>query len=727
MGIVGRNKRYACALVFMFSCLFMCGFCIFADYLSLSSSLYPGGSRLYVGGVGENNYTSIQAALDGSSPGDVIYVYSGVYCEQIIINKEICLEGQGQSTTIIDGQNNGDVITIKQNNVYISGFSIINTGIGNSGLLFDYVTGVIVQYCTIENAYNGFRFISSDENGIYNNSIKNSGNTGMVLDDFCNGNVIAYNNFLNNVPDSAYDEGYDNIWYSTGTGEGNYWDDYEGEDTNGDGIGDVPYEIPGGVSSDLFPLINGYHWIENLPVANFTYFLDNETIYLNASSSYDTEGVISEYSWSFGDGKNSNGIVTNHTYLCNDTFVVGLTVFDNDDNEDSLSKNIFVGNDTYPPEISDTTPGMGYNGETFTFTATLCDIPLAENTGVEYAWVEYWYIITAKKQTSMVPVGNHDWEKTITLNDTFETLHYILLAKDLTGNMNNSDVKQVNIHDSLKPVIKNLTCTPHSGSNPEEINITCHVIDNWNIETVRVDISSPDYSFCNMPMNNIIGTDRYYYNSIYENPGVYHYYVYAIDSSGNINVSAILTFSIYLDDTNPPIVINYSCSPSIIPIDTDGDALWGEMMNISLLISDESNITSVVIDLENLGRPVSFLDHIEGTNIWYITTTAQPGTAIHDGTHYLSLNLDVNVTDEWGNWNLTQINLYVWENGDVSGNGKVTLYDATYLAKWYLNIPGFENLYENVGDVSGNGKVTLYDATYLAKWYLNIPGYEVLK
>jgi len=724
------NKGCACTLIFMLICLFICGFCIFANYLSIGSSLYPGGSWLYVGGEGSNNYTSIQAAVDDSAPGDVIYVYSGVYCEKITINKEICLEGQERSCTIIDGQNNGDVITIKHDNVDISGFSIINTGIGNSGILFDYVTGVRVQYCIIENAYNGLRLISSDENGIHNNSIKNSANTGILLDDFCNGNVIAHNNFFNNVPDNAYDEGYDNIWYSTGMDEGNYWDDYEEEDINGDGIGDVPYEIPGGVSSDLFPLITEYHWMDNIPVANFTYFLDNATIYLNASSSYDPEGGIIEYYWSFGDGINSSGIVANHTYLCNDTYVVGLTVIDNGDNEDSISKNIFVGNDTYPPEIIDATPEMGYNGETFTFSATLRDIPLAENTGVEYAWIEYWYTITDQKQTSMVPMGNHYWEKTITLNATCEALHYILLAKDLTENINNTDVKQVDIHDSLKPVITNLTCAPHSGNSPEEINITCCVIDNWDIETVRVDISSPNWSFCNMPMNNINGTDRYYYNSIYENPGVYHYYVYAIDSSSNINVSAILTFSIYLNDTsdaNPPIVINYSCSPSIIPIDTDNDPLWGEMMNISLLISDESNITSVVIDLVNLGGPMSFLNPIEGTNIWYITTTAPPGTAIHDGTNYLPLNLDVNVTDEWGNWNLTQINLDVWENGDVSGNGKVTLYDATYLAKWYLNIPGYENLYENVGDVSGNGKVTLYDATYLAKWYLNIPGYEVLK
>jgi hypothetical protein len=372
--------------------------------------------------------------------------------------------------------------------------------------------------------------------------------------------------------------------------------------------------------------------------------------------------------------------------------VVSLTVLDNEDNEDSVSKNIFIGNDIYLPEIIDTTPCLGYTGEIFTFTATLGDIPLAENTGVACAWVEYWYTITVHKQTSMALVGNHYWEKTITLDDTAETLHYMLIAKDLTGNINNTAVKQVNIHDLLKPVITNLTCTPSSGNSPEEINITCRVIDNRNIDTVQVDISSPNGSFCNLSMNNIMGTDKYYYNSSYENPGMYQYYVYAKDSSGNSNASSLMIFSIYQNDTTPPSVINYSLSPSIIPVDTDGDSLWGETMNISLLISDESNITSVEIDLVNLGGSVSSLHPIEGANIWYITTTACPGTAIHDGTHYLPTSLDINVTDEWGNWNLTQIHIYVWENGDVSGNGKVTLYDATYLAKWYLNIPGYEEL-----------------------------------
>ena len=66
-------------------------------------------------------------------------------------------------------------------------------------------------------------------------------------------------------------------------------------------------------------------------------------------------------------------------------------------------------------------------------------------------------------------------------------------------------------------------------------------------------------------------------------------------------------------------------------------------------------------------------------------------------------------------------------NGDVNGDGEVTLSDAMYLAKHVIGIPGFEDIVEAAADVNGNGEIEISDAMYLAKHVLGIPGFEELK
>ncbi|MCD6573584.1 MAG: hypothetical protein J7K95_05780 [Thermoplasmata archaeon] len=61
------------------------------------------GKTLYVGGSGPNNYTHIQDAINDASNGDTIFVYSGIYYENVVINKSINLFGEAKETTIIDG------------------------------------------------------------------------------------------------------------------------------------------------------------------------------------------------------------------------------------------------------------------------------------------------------------------------------------------------------------------------------------------------------------------------------------------------------------------------------------------------------------------------------------------------------------------------------------------------------------------------------------------------
>jgi len=89
-------------------------------------------------------------------------------------------------------------------------------------------------------------------------------------------NHIYYNNFINNDNSdeggNAYDVGVVNTWYKFklfGKSMGNYWYDYTGQDSDGDGIGDTPYKIPGKIiqSKDWYPVMDPFD-IENIDIAN---------------------------------------------------------------------------------------------------------------------------------------------------------------------------------------------------------------------------------------------------------------------------------------------------------------------------------------------------------------------------------------------------------------------------------------------------------------------------
>jgi len=92
--------------------------------------------------------------------------------------------------------------------------------------------------------------------------------------------------------------------------------------------------------------------LENVPpVAVFTESAHlvrvNETIYFNASDSYDQDGTIVSYFWDFGDGANATGVTAEHVYNETGNYTVTLTVTDNNGGTDSATatKTVFLGFD----------------------------------------------------------------------------------------------------------------------------------------------------------------------------------------------------------------------------------------------------------------------------------------------------------------------------------------------------------------------------------------------
>ena len=89
------------------------------------------------------------------------------------------------------------------------------------------------------------------------------------------------------------------------------------------------------------------------PFADFDYTANGKNVFFDASSSYDSDGIIISYDWNFGDGEQGSGKYVNYTYCCFNTYLVVLTVTDNDNLTNQTSQYINIVND---PPMSPTDP-----------------------------------------------------------------------------------------------------------------------------------------------------------------------------------------------------------------------------------------------------------------------------------------------------------------------------------------------------------------------------------
>ena len=171
---------------------------------------------------GPGFYKTIQEAIDHASAGQTIFVVNGTYPENLLIYKNnISLVGQDRDTTIIDGSQSSDVISISADNVTVKGFHIRNSGTYYmcSAIRIDHANGNHITDNTLTDNFNGIAAQTSSSNIISNNIVANNsygiyiynssnnticGNTishsvweGVRIDTSDN-NVFSNNSILNN-------------------------------------------------------------------------------------------------------------------------------------------------------------------------------------------------------------------------------------------------------------------------------------------------------------------------------------------------------------------------------------------------------------------------------------------------------------------------------------------------------------------------------------------------
>jgi parallel beta-helix repeat protein len=320
-------KRCTVVLFFMLLCS------VFTVSLLVEKGEAASGNTLYVGGSGTGNYTSIQSAINDAVNGDTIFVYNGIYYENIVVDKTLDVIGENVENTIIDGGGSGDVVSISAHYVNLNNFTITNGGnvSSNAGIKISSLYNGIFNCTVYENNGNGIYLEYALNNTIFSNNLNNNTGDGINLS-YSSNNTIYHNNFINNTK-NAYDNG-NNSWDNGYPSGGNYWSDYAGDDNDDDEIGDTPYNISGGSNWDYYPFVNQDGWLNSPPAADAggPYFtVVNTSVTFDGSGSSDIDGYIVGYNWDFGEeyGHFGQGINVPHTYTAIGNYTVTLTVTDN--------------------------------------------------------------------------------------------------------------------------------------------------------------------------------------------------------------------------------------------------------------------------------------------------------------------------------------------------------------------------------------------------------------
>jgi parallel beta-helix repeat protein len=254
--------------------------------------------------VPSSKYLTIQDAINDAGSGDLIFVHDGIYSQNLVINKSVSLVGEDRDLTVIYGSGASSyVINVIANGVTITDFTVrANSSIqspvtvssagnvlennifeeGYNGIQLFSSNNIVSNNTIHDNEYAGLNLFASNYNVFSDNLIVNnvvagieldqsannvfSGNTiydnpeGLTLSFSASNNVFYHNNFNNTVQLSSTSVNSTNVWSLNG--EGNYWSDYTGQDSNNDGIGNIPYNITRTEGPDSYPLMGPFHDLE---------------------------------------------------------------------------------------------------------------------------------------------------------------------------------------------------------------------------------------------------------------------------------------------------------------------------------------------------------------------------------------------------------------------------------------------------------------------------------
>jgi PKD repeat protein len=243
--------------------------------------------------------------------------------------------------------------------------------------------------------------------------------------------------------------------------KGNYWDDYTGEDNDGNGIGDTPYDIPGGINQDNYPLMEpfneGYNIVIEITIdqefpedGNASVHIDQSKVSVNISA-WKILGDVSPakaaripFNWTIGGDNISTNSSTNDEEGFKEADINGPL-------QQSTEYNWYV-------NVS----AMGvYKNVTFSFTTErINQLPVAD-----FNWIINDRNVSFDSSLSDDPDGNltsYEWDfgegNTSTMANPFHNfrgdgIYDVTLTVTDNDNAKNSKTVSINVTNNL-PVAK---------------------------------------------------------------------------------------------------------------------------------------------------------------------------------------------------------------------------------------------------------------------------------